>query len=265
MTGVVAVFVFALFAMVVMRPGRVVTGENVLISRIEYRSFWLGLAFFAIVFSLFKGPHAFGLVAGLLVHELGHFLAYRALGHDGARFRALPMVASLSTSDKATRSDAEEAFIALAGAGLSLVPMVPLVGIGLLLDAESSALHPVLMSIGGTIAALNALNLLPLWPLDGGRCLALIGRSLMPRKTVLLLLATSAFATALGFHVQSTTLLMTCLVGAHFLYHPEALAPKHAAMPKKTAGLVFLTWAALMGAHMAGGWWLLNWFFFSGL
>lgn len=265
MVSVLALLVFALLAMIVVRPGQATTGQNVSLPRIEYQSFWLGLAFFAIVFSVFKEPHAFGLVIGLVLHELGHYAAYRHCGHTSARFRLLPMVASVASSDKQLRSETEEAFVALSGAGISLVLMVPLMALGYLVGPQTSDLHYIVMPIGGTIAALNALNLLPLWPLDGGRCLALISHSLAPRATGRLLLATSAFTAALGIYLQSTTLLMTCLAGAHIIYYPSSLSPKHAAMPARRAVLVAMTWAALFAAHLSGGWWMLNWFYFSGL
>jgi Zn-dependent protease len=265
MAGILVLLAFAVLAMVVVRPGQTATGGDVFLPRIEYRSFWLGLAFFALVFSVFRAPHAMGLVAGLLIHEMGHYGAYRMFGHGSARFRTLPMAAGNATSDSELRSDTEEAFVALAGAALSVVPMVLLVGIAMLLDPATSALHVILMPIGGTIAALNFINLLPLWPLDGGRCLTLISRSLTPKVTAKLLLATSAFAVALGFYTQSTTLLMTCLIGAHIFFYPDSFVPKHAAMPARHAILVSLTWVSLLAVHFAGGWWLLQWFYFSGL
>lgn len=264
MAGLIVILALALVASVAMRPGQAAGQGNLTLPQVEYRSFWLGLAFFALVFSVFRLPHASGLVVGLVLHELGHFLAYSACGHRDVRFRLLPMAARGPASEQALRSAGHEAFVTLMGAGLSIGPMVLLIGAAQFATA-GSPLHAQLMGMGGTIAALNALNLLPLWPMDGARCLALISRAFSARMAAPLLLACSAFATALAVHVQSTTLAFTCLIGAHIFYHPDSFAPRQAAMPRRLALLVTATWAAIFATHLAGGWWMLKWFLFSGL
>lgn len=263
MLGSVGLLAFILFVVATVNEQRLISTKGVLFQHVEYRSFWLGLVFFGVIYSTFRIPHATGIVLGLILHELGHVAAYRMLGHREVVFRLLPMVANRPSSTSALRSDAEQAFVALMGAGLSIVPMVLIYAGGVLFEPQSGEALRLLTRAGGTIAALNALNLLPLWPLDGGHLLHLISRSLSKRAAPYALLASSAFATALATHVQSATLLFTCLLGALIFYRPEALEPKHPAMPQRTALLVALSWAFVLATHLAGGWWMLRWFLFE--
>lgn len=112
----------------------------------------------------------------LLVHEYGHVIAMRFLGLKVRGVLFLPLLGAATVPEQAFPTRWDEARVALAGP-MTALPM---------------ALATVLMWNMGVISdqlgrdafvwslALNALNLLPLMPLDGGRALLTLTASLRP-------------------------------------------------------------------------------------
>lgn len=109
----------------------------------------------------------------IILHELGHMVAYRAFGHQRVMLVFVPMLGGIAIGGRPYRSRFEIATCALMGAGISafLVPILLLVhnlsdfGTRIL----PSALHlpsAVLLLILG---AFNLLNLLPMSRFDGGQ------------------------------------------------------------------------------------------------
>ena len=112
----------------------------------------------------------------LLVHEYGHVIAMRTLGLKVRGVLFLPLLGAATVPEQAFPSRWDEARVALAGP-MTALPM---------------ALTTVLLWHMGVISdqlgrdafvwslALNALNLIPLMPLDGGRALLTLTASLRP-------------------------------------------------------------------------------------
>jgi Zn-dependent protease len=112
----------------------------------------------------------------LLVHEYGHVIAMRVLGLRVRGVLFLPLLGAATVPEQAFPTRWDEARVALAGP-MTALPM---------------ALTAVLLWHSGLISdelgrdafvwslALNALNLLPLMPLDGGRALLTLTASLRP-------------------------------------------------------------------------------------
>ncbi len=80
-----------------------------------------------VTFTLAAAPlgtaFGFDILASLMLHELGHVLAYRMLGHSETRFRLVPLLTKLLISDQPLKTESEAFFVALMGPAFSLAPM----------------------------------------------------------------------------------------------------------------------------------------------
>lgn len=109
----------------------------------------------------------------ILLHELGHMVAYRAFGHPSVRMIFVPLLGGIAIGGRPYNSHFEVATCALMGAGFSAL-LVPI-----LVAAHQSVqgiAHPATMD-GPTLVflvilgAFNLLNLLPTYRFDGGQVL----------------------------------------------------------------------------------------------
>lgn len=103
------------------------------------------------------------LVLVLFIHEMGHFLAMKYFGYSEVKMFFIPFLGALVTGDKEEISQKQRAIILLAGP-------VPGIIIGAVLYYVGNVInyHDLLLT-AGMFVFLNAINLLPLNPLDGGR------------------------------------------------------------------------------------------------
>lgn len=220
---------------------------------------WVLFSLSAILILKLKFGAAF--VVALLVHELGHVAALRILGHADARLRLVPLLTSVPISTTSTRTQAQEFFVTIMGAGFSLMPMVATLMLAQIIERPAPELASIFFAIGSTIAALNFVSLLPLVPLDGGRCLRQIFFSLCPATGTHLLLAFSAGAAALAFVQESLSLIVIVCLGAMIYFRPVEDDPAKAPMSQGTAFLALAIYSLTLAAHAVAGWWLIRWFF----
>lgn len=111
-------------------------------------------------YAVFLGwPFAFGLVASLLVHELGHVVQIRREGMPVKALNFVPFLGAYVLSERATSPD-QQARISIAG---------PVAGTGLALVLLAFAGDDeLLLALAYTGFFLNLFNLLPVPILDGG-------------------------------------------------------------------------------------------------
>lgn len=162
----------------------------------------------------------FGLISGiaivlaLLLHEYGHVAAWRICGHRDARFRLIPILGGQAISARPASSHAEEIFITLMGPAIGLAPMLALMTGSDLIWPLSPLVAELAASVGLMIAILSAFNLMPFYPLDGGRILRVLSHSLLPAGAAqVLTLAFSAVAGALAVISDSWVLFIFVLIG----------------------------------------------------
>lgn len=189
------------------------------------------------------------LVVGVVVHEYGHVLAYRLAGHPAPVFRLVPF-GGVAMSRQPAQSQAEHAYVALMGPGFSLVLII----IGLLASRGLAAIGDMSGARYADIcvfwiAVMNAFNLLPFYPLDGGRLVRAAAMGLGPAAARGATLAMGAafviFALAIG------SLLLTLFAGFGLL---AAIAVTRAVDPAPpmgagAAGLALAAYGALLAAH----------------
>jgi Zn-dependent protease len=105
------------------------------------------------------------LIAVLLIHELGHFVAMTYFGYRDVRVFFIPLFGAAVTGRPADVSTAKRSVVYLAGPVPGLVLGWPLMILGVLLDSQ------FVIQTAVSFVFINAFNLLPLIPLDGGRVL----------------------------------------------------------------------------------------------
>lgn len=106
----------------------------------------------------------------IFLHELGHWLAMRALGYRRVHMMLLPLAGGVTLGEEEPPDARDRAWVALFGPlpGIALAAILQISGL-----AES---HPWLETATLFLIAINLFNLLPVLPLDGGHILqALFG------------------------------------------------------------------------------------------
>ena len=210
--------------------------------------------------AVYFGPlYGIAIMLSVMVHEFGHVAAFRIAGHSDARFRLIPLMGGVAISDREPETALHDFFITLMGPGICLVPMV-LAYMLIEPAAEFSHLMADFLWVFAIVTgALNFFNLLPFWPLDGGRCLRILTATFAPGTTTPITLAMSAGFAAAAVATQSLMLLVFSLMGAQALFF-DVDQPAPAGSLKPRQGLVALgAYIATASAHFVGGFVLLQW------
>jgi stage IV sporulation protein FB len=110
-------------------------------------------------------------ITGIVVlHEMGHFLAMKFFRYKELGIFFIPLLGAYVSGTKREVSEKQSAIILLAGPLPGII-----IGIALYLFNESSPGHSFLdislSSIGRLFVVLNLINLIPIYPLDGGQLL----------------------------------------------------------------------------------------------
>lgn len=109
----------------------------------------------------------------IVLHELGHMVAYRAFGHPSVRMVFIPFLGGIAIGGRPYNSLFEVATCALMGAGVSAL-LVPIIVAGhqsaLSFPHPAAAEGPILIFLV-ILGAFNLLNLLPTFRFDGGQVL----------------------------------------------------------------------------------------------
>lgn len=134
----------------------------------RHRSFWVtALLFLATGALLFSWDLAWMLLLVIAVHEGGHWLAMRWAGYQRQSVFFIPGLGGMATGEKADATPLQRVGVYLAGPMPGL-----LLAVGTLAAAGSGlvAMPPEwVMRLLQLTLFINAFNLLPLTPLDGGR------------------------------------------------------------------------------------------------
>jgi hypothetical protein len=127
-------------------------------------SFGVGLSILAFAsFWYMMGLEAAALLAVvILLHELGHALAFRLVGMQPKAIYLVPFMGGLATAKTPFRTDFQIGFVSLMGPGFSLIPTF-----AFLISYHASG-NSTLYTAAWISAFVNFLNLAPILPLDGG-------------------------------------------------------------------------------------------------
>ncbi len=104
------------------------------------------------------------------LHEAGHMLAFRMMGHKSARMIFIPLLGGIALGGRPYDRNFEVGFSALMGAGMSVFPVA--MAFALYQPLENYGWHntATVLAIFGSIGAIfNLANLVPVWKFDGGQ------------------------------------------------------------------------------------------------
>lgn len=151
--------------------------------------FHFSFIIFAVLLCFFKQFNLLiSLILASIIHELGHFIVSEKLGYKLNSIVLMPYGASLNGSDIYVENK-HEILIAIAGPITSLIVAIVTVALWWI--------FPKLIDITGIFTMVNlsifAVNLLPIFPLDGGRILGAILKNKMPLDKALKITKSTGF------------------------------------------------------------------------
>lgn len=143
------------------------------------------------------------IIVMVMVHEFGHVAAFRVAGHPDATFRLIPLMGGVASSSKTPKSDLHQFYISIMGPGICL----PLMIVSFALDDYFMDFAPLVsyffFFLGLITGALNFFNLLPLWPLDGGKILRVLTATYSPKLAYYTTVGMCVLLIVLGFYMRS--------------------------------------------------------------
>jgi Zn-dependent protease len=126
------------------------------------------------------------LMVVVFLHELGHVVAMRLRGYSNTSIFFVPLFGAVATGRKQRPSLGDEMVVLLAGPVPGLVA-----GLALFAAAHVYPITPFLGDAAAMLIAVNAFNLLPLAPLDGGRIVHRLVADGRPRLEIALQLVSA--------------------------------------------------------------------------
>ena len=153
------------------------------------------VGFFLLFFSN-RLDYVIALVLGLLVHELGHFLMMKRYRYENVRLMFIPLLGAVVSGSKDRYSQKESIWVVLFGP----LPGILLGTLGLFLGPY---LHnDFLMALSIILLTLNAINLLPLDPLDGGQLVKILVMKQHDWYLMIFALVSSLLLIVLGLYLN---------------------------------------------------------------
>lgn len=124
-----------------------------------------------VYWTIWGWPFALGLVLSIYIHEMGHVAALRRFGFRATAPMFIPGLGAVIRLQQQTVNEREDARIGLAGPIWGLGAAVAAAILWVITD------QPIFGAIARVGAWINLFNLLPLFPLDGGRGFRALSRT----------------------------------------------------------------------------------------
>jgi Zn-dependent protease len=211
------------------------------------REIMMSLLAFGYLLTQFSWQSAVVLAAVILWHEYGHLLAYKLTGRQGNRMMLVPFFGGIAVAGSPHRNEFERAFCALMGPGIC-APL-SLGAYALWYYDFAPAYDDWLWRALYFSALLNLLNLLPIYPLDGGQASESFLRSYFPGSILVHLGGLSLIGiivlVGLGLHE------MALFVGMFSIFGLRSLSP-HSHLPSmssRQALMMAAFYALITAAH----------------
>ena len=188
---------------------------------------------------LFDWRFAVMIISILMFHEYGHIRAMRRFGIPTKGIYLIPFFGGAAVGDRA-RTHWQEVYIAMLGPVFGLLMCIAALLAWWLTGIE------LLGQVATFGALINLFNLLPIYPLDGGRVVKAIAWSANPRVTTPFLLGLSAATFALTAYAGFWLLSFFLVFGAIDLLGSRAEMLNDQTLPMDGYGM------AVSGAWFAG-------------
>lgn len=226
------------------------------ISAIAFASFALWLGWVA----------ALLILAILVVHEFGHWIAFRVTGHPAPRMMLIPFLGGVAVGNHPHKSRFDDAFCALMGPAFSILPVAAMLLAMALMAPPWLAGMPgwfevaqylegpnrYLMFIGPLLLAFGALNLLqlvPILPLDGGQVLRAVIHSFSPVWARRVLLGVAVPAVLGAVWIGDYIIAAAAALGATGAWHMETGPSDARPMSGLSATVIGVAYTATVAVH----------------
>ena len=146
------------------------------------------------------------------------------------------------------------ALFLLAGSLIMLLAGLGLIRFPDLFLRMQAATKASTLGLGLVLAAVNFFNLLPIYPLDGGKLVQLLVVSFAPKRLRQANLALTVFALGLALLTRSYFLLFFVMMGWQGLQRSESLLRRQRPMSQRRALLCLAAYLATATAFALGGW-----------
>lgn len=197
----------------------------------------LSALFYGFIFGL---PFGVGIVVILLIHEFGHVVALRMKGIAASLPVFIPFLGAAIAMKENPRSVADEAFIGGAGPLTGLIASVVCFGV---YELTGSQLFAALAYFG---FFLQAFNLIPVSPLDGGRMMAAVDRRFWWIGLII-------FGAVIIYNLSPFSIIIGVIIAVEFLATRNAPHPAdYYSIPTKTKIITMLTWLGMLAASLFG-------------
>ncbi len=193
------------------------------------------------------------LIVSIAVHEFGHVAAYRVAGHPDATFRLIPFFGGVASSSKAPASDAHDLYIVIMGPGicLALMTVAWLLYTGPFTDVPY--LGPFFAYLASITGLLNFFNLLPIYPLDGGRIAYTIFGKYAPAATRNVLMVVTTAIGILAILRLNLLLLYIALMSFQAVRTIGHSRTRMRPMSDLQSAAALGAWLAMLAAFFMGG------------
>ena len=222
----------------------------------------VGLGTLAIAAAVYFYGWAFGIsiILAVALHEFGHVVAYRVCGHSDARFRLIPILGGVAISNRLPASQDRAFFIAIMGPAICLAPMCLAFALSEVIYPSAPLVSQYLYAFGMVLGSFNFFNLLPFWPLDGGRIVQILAQTYIPWATRQVSIAMTVLGAGLAFISHSYLILFFILLSWGGLMQSEQILGLQRPMSRFNGLFALAAYGFTGAAFLLGGAMLLQGF-----
>jgi putative peptide zinc metalloprotease protein len=160
---------------------------------------------------LFTWQFALAIMWAIGVHEMGHVWAMRRTGMKTPGFYFVPFFGGAAIGER-SETEWQDVYITAMGPTWGLLSAIP-PAVMLMVTGE-----PFWAATIGFIALVNLFNLLPIYPLDGGRLTNSLLVSVAPGAQILYLIAAGGLVLALALYMRIYFVAILFAIGAAEIY-----------------------------------------------